>query len=180
MSAALTLHGIIVSPMSDPAVNPWRHHEANRRIISELPTDIVFPEIHPDMFGFATEDTRFRDECIHFGAIYKQYEDRWPDWLANFEALLAKLYWTDASVTVDFEMIGTYMYRYRADHASLIKTVFSDNPTPPTSWVLTGGPRDILEGGQKQFEKHSAFVDKYFKQNTWRYENGILNKLEQE
>ncbi len=93
-----------------------RHYRANATAIAALPEDDGFPLLAREMFGSSGRDPfsgTYHTQVIHFGASYRAVEYEWEQWLARFEALLAKMYWSSATVHLQTELSGNHTFIYQ-------------------------------------------------------------------
>jgi hypothetical protein len=108
--------------------------------IAALPTSDEWPFLTRAMFTIPPETSQgghYRSQAIHFGASFKAVEWEWTEWLAKFEALLARLTWHGAWVHLRTEgTVGDYDYRYQPIGVLAHKP----GQAEPT-WRLSGGPR---------------------------------------
>jgi hypothetical protein len=80
-----------------------------------------------------------RGRIIHFGGSFSSLLSDWPDWQAEFEVLLRRLYWEHAAVVVVTEWAGTHCYVWRpTDHAW--EEMASQPPIPVSAWTLETTP----------------------------------------
>lgn len=177
MSATLTIHGAIFTPyyMKDDG-----HYlvEANKKVINALQKDTIFPEISGLIFAFSDPEATQREQCIHFGTSYKQYEDEIEQWLQNFEAILGRLFWHKAYLQLDVEMYTSALYRYEAKnyHETVLEV---DEPQPPTTWTVQGALRDFSEDlDQDKLTAGNQILADYFALNTWRSTDSSLTRVD--
>lgn len=120
----------------------YKLHRLNSEIINLVPNvDNNFPFINRSMFSIPDEQGVFRQQIITFGASYKTLEYEWDLWLEKFENILKKLYWWDAKIFVDFEVMGQYVYEWEID-LNKRENWWKDKPEPITEWnYKSDGPR---------------------------------------
>ncbi|MGK0308809.1 MAG: hypothetical protein ACI8RP_001775 [Urechidicola sp.] len=120
----------------------YKLHRLNSEIINLVPNvDNNFPFINRSMFSIPDEQGVFRQQIITFGASYKTLEYEWDLWLDKFENILKKLYWWDAKIFVDFEVMGQYVYEWEID-LNKRENWWKDKPEPITEWnYKSDGPR---------------------------------------
>ena len=119
-------------------------HSLNRAVIDGLPDDDDWPFLTRSMFSYPGEDAmhgRYRRQIIHFGASFKELESDWEEWLEKFEALLKRLYWWEAKLHLEAELVGNYAYTWKAkyDPDKWSQPIH----LPTTNWDFEGGPRDF-------------------------------------
>lgn len=109
------VYGCIKDQPGDEAERDRRYH-ANATAIAALPEDDGFPLLAREMFGSSGRDPfsgTYHTQVIHFGASYRAVEYEWEQWLARFEALLAKMYWISATVHLQTELSGNHTFIYQ-------------------------------------------------------------------
>lgn len=90
----------------------------NRAAMLSLPTADEWPFICQEMFSIPQNDVlnnNYQTEVMHFGASYKAVEHEWDQWIAQFEALLSKMYWVSATVHLETELSGTHTFTWEAN-----------------------------------------------------------------
>lgn len=90
---------------------------ANRDAILCLPGADEWSFIYKDMFSLPIVDkprNSYQTDVIHFGASYKAIEYEWAQWIAQFEALLNKMYWMSATVHLETEISGIHTFTWQA------------------------------------------------------------------
>lgn len=124
----------------------YKLHRLNKERIEALPTsDVDFPWINQSMFNVPNEQGVFRDQIITFGASYKTLEYEWHLWLEKFEEILGELYWFDASIHAQFEVMGRYEYHWSLEKEELFRCL-GEEPMPIKNWVFEStGPRSFEE-----------------------------------
>ena len=91
---------------------------ANREAMLSLPTADEWPFICQEMFAIPQNNVlnnNYQTEVMHFGASYKAVEHEWDQWIAQFEALLSKMYWVSATVHLETELSGTHTFTWEAN-----------------------------------------------------------------
>ena len=109
------VYGCIKDQPGDEAERDHRYH-ANATAIAALPEDDGFPLLAREMFGSSGRDPfsgTYHTQVIHFGASCRAVEYEWEQWLARFEALLAKMYWISATVHLQTELSGNHTFIYQ-------------------------------------------------------------------
>lgn len=109
------VYGCIKDQPGDETERDHRYH-ANATAIAALPEDDGFPLLAREMFGSSGRDPfsgTYHTQVIHFGASYRAVEYEWEQWLARFEALLAKMYWVSATVHLQTELSGNHTFIYQ-------------------------------------------------------------------
>ena len=95
----------------------YKLHRLNKETIARLPADDPeFPYINRSMFSIADKQGVFRDQVITFGASYKTLEYEWHDWIEKFESILRQLFWYDATIHAEFEVMGKYRFDWLTNH----------------------------------------------------------------
>ncbi|WP_421683872.1 hypothetical protein HKW98_05390 [Stutzerimonas urumqiensis] len=120
MSAESIVYGCIHDwPSAEPGESA-RRRTSNRRVIDALPQADGWTFIGRDMFGCAgaPDAGLYQTQIIHFGASYRQVEYEWSLWVAEFEQLLRRLYWTRAVVHLQTELSGTHTFRWEAEEGA--------------------------------------------------------------
>ena len=119
-----------------------RLHRLNREVIAKLPQTDPFPHLTRGMFAVPEDPAPGAQgsQIIHFGVSIKEVEREWRKWLEKFEALLHRLFWFNAVVNLQGEMVGDFEYEWTVD-ANQIVHYFNDPPLPATKWFFDGGPR---------------------------------------
>lgn len=117
-------------------------HPLNRAVINTLPKTDQWPFFTRSMFSYPGNDVvsgRYRRQIIHFGASLKQVESDWEEWLSKFESLLKRLYWQEAKLHLETELVGnhTYIWVGKFDMTNPYYQVYA----PTTEWTFEGGPR---------------------------------------
>lgn len=108
------VYGCIRAQPTDEALRD-QQFRANLAAIASLPEDDGVPLLAREMFGASGRDIfsgTYHTQVIHFGASYRAVEYEWEQWLARFEALLAKMYWVSATVHLQTELSGNHTFVY--------------------------------------------------------------------
>lgn len=91
---------------------------ANREAMLSLPSADEWPFLSQEMFAIPQLDAanaNYQTEVMHFGASYKAVEYEWDQWIAQFEALLSKMYWVSATVHLETELSGTHTFTWESE-----------------------------------------------------------------
>ena len=95
----------------------YEHREANRSAILSLPAANEWPLISREMFAVPALQRSagyYQTDVLHFGASYQAIEYEWEQWIADFEALLRKMYWISATVHLETELSGMHSFTWNA------------------------------------------------------------------
>ncbi|MEA5495975.1 hypothetical protein [Limnoraphis robusta] len=116
----------------------------NRKVIGELPKLDSWPPLNHGMFSFSGADGvrgGYLGSIIYFGGRYKAIEWEWNEWLAKYEALLLKLYWTESAVYLHLSgSFPPYQFSWEVDDQSL-QGFLIEPPKLPKSWNFDGSFR---------------------------------------
>ena len=89
----------------------------NREAMLSLPHADEWPFLSQEMFSIPQIEmptSSYQTEVMHFGASYKAVEYEWDQWIAQFEALLSKMYWVSATVHLETELSGTHTFTWES------------------------------------------------------------------
>jgi hypothetical protein len=102
-------------PATDPLGAEVRQAH-NRRMLAELP-DEQWSFLGREMFSCCEQPGAglFQTQVIHFGASYPGIEYEWKLWVAQFEELLRRLYWSSAVVHLETELSGTHTFHWESE-----------------------------------------------------------------
>jgi len=95
----------------------YEHREVNREALMLLPSANEWPLISREMFAIPRNRTgggHYQTDVLHFGASYKAIEYEWEQWIAEFEALLRRMYWVSATVHLETELSGTHTFTWNS------------------------------------------------------------------
>lgn len=117
MESESLVYGCIRDWPSQDAGEQRLRRSINRRVLASLPAGDAWPFIGRDMFSCCQEEGAglFQTQMIHFAASYKAVEYEWALWVAEFEALLKRLYWASAVVHLETELNGTHTFRWESE-----------------------------------------------------------------
>ena len=103
-------------PSDSPAESRLRRL-LNRQVLDTLPSGDAWPFLGREMFSCCQQPGSglYQTQVIHFGASYQTIEYEWKLWVAEFEALLKRLYWASAVVHLETELNGTHTFRWEAE-----------------------------------------------------------------
>ena len=93
------------------------HREVNRSALLALPSANEWPLISREMFAIprtVAGSGYYQTEVLHFGASYKAIEYEWEQWIAEFEALLQRMFWVSATVHLETELSGTHTFTWNS------------------------------------------------------------------
>jgi hypothetical protein len=122
-------------PQKHRLVRRW-----NRKVIRGLPPLDSWPPLSRGMFTFSgASGVRggYLGSIIYFGGRYKAIEWEWDEWLAKYEALLTRLYWTESVVYLDMEAAGSSRFKWELDQESF-QGILVMPPKLPKSWNFDG------------------------------------------
>lgn len=131
----------------------WKHEDyhklqrLNKVFIESLPeNDNDFPWINKGMFLIPDPGitSMYRDQVIVFGASYKSVEHEWSHWLEKFENILKNLFWINATIYLETELVGDHKYEWLMVMNHL-DNLLSDNPEPVTCWKFKGSSRKFFD-----------------------------------
>lgn len=108
------VYGCIRNQPGDESARELQYR-ANLDALASLPSEDGFPLLAREMFGSSGLDPfsgTYHTQVIHFGASYRAVEYEWEQWLARFEALLAKMHWVSATVHLQTELSGNHVFHY--------------------------------------------------------------------
>src|SRR5690606_33805946 len=85
-------------------------------MLAELP-DEQWSFLGREMFSCCEQPGAglFQTQVIHFGASYPGIEYEWKLWVAQFEELLRRLYWSSAVVHLETELSGTHTFHWESE-----------------------------------------------------------------
>lgn len=95
-----------------------RRRQANRDVLSSLPSAGEWPLIAREMFALPPVGVIIdgpHTDVIAFGSAYRGIEYEWERWIESFEAVLARMYWVSASVHLETELSGVHSFTWDAD-----------------------------------------------------------------
>lgn len=122
----------------------YKLHRINLETIASFPNedDGDIPWINQSMFSVANEQGVFRDQVISFAASYRSLEWEWGVWLEKFESYLQQLFFYDAIIHVEFEVMGEYTYKWKTNFEDWQEHWYGENPNPDIGWDYSAdGPR---------------------------------------
>src|SRR5262245_23383935 len=135
-------HETLVYGFISGALSREKHdfHGRNRRILGALPGNDEFPFLTRGMFSCIRMDQSrqvFRTPIIHFGgSMNGLHFDEVPMWIAKFEALLAKLYWTEATAHIWTDFIdGCYQYWWKWKPERIAASYETGDPLTTSEWL---------------------------------------------
>lgn len=88
---------------------------SNLKAIGALPSPLSFSLIHREMFTCPRKHNSYNETSsyvIHFGASYLGIEYEWKHWMQQFENLLNKMYWTQATVHMETDYSGNHIFQW--------------------------------------------------------------------
>ncbi|OLU34305.1 hypothetical protein BVH03_02510 [Pseudomonas sp. PA15(2017)] len=115
----------------------------NRQVLDALPTGDAWPFLGREMFACCQQPGSglYQTQVIHFGASYQTIEYEWKLWVAEFEALLKRLYWASAVVHLETELNGTHTFRWESDSESGLHSPQDGALRVRCAWEREGGLR---------------------------------------
>ena len=139
MGIGVVIHGYIECPGYAWQAEDKRIYRANRRVILGLPvSDPEYPFITRDMFSvlplrptLERRVAQYENHVIHFAGDYKNMYALDADWIRKFEAILSRLCWNRAVVTLDF---SSFRYEWTVTDWNQKFAYRSNPPRPPTHW----------------------------------------------
>lgn len=89
----------------------------NQKVLASLPAGDGWAFLGREMFSCCVQPGAglYQTQLIHFGASYEAVEYEWKLWVAQFEALLKKLYWASAVVHLETELSGSHTFRWETE-----------------------------------------------------------------
>ncbi|MHA6493802.1 hypothetical protein ACX0MV_11230 [Pseudomonas borbori] len=118
MESESIVYGCIRDWPSESSAESRLRREINEQVLATLPSGDAWAFLGREMFAFCQppSDGLYQTQVIHFGASYQSVEYEWSLWVAQFEALLKRLYWTSAVVHLETELNGTHTFRWESDN----------------------------------------------------------------
>ena len=121
----------------------FKLHRLNENVIAGIPEmdqDNELPYINRSMFAVPNRQGTYQQQPIAFGAAYKTLEYEWHLWLDKFEGILRQLFWWEAKIHVQFELMGEYVCEWKADYGKFLDENW-DKPeteelTPIQDWTF--------------------------------------------
>ena len=113
----------------------------NRQVLASLPSGEAWPFLGREMFSCCGNEGEglYQTQVIHFGASYRALEYEWRLWIAEFEALLKRLYWASAVVHLDTELNGCHTFRWESERG--FHSPQEDDLRVRCVWEREGGGR---------------------------------------
>lgn len=96
--------------------------EHNRQVLSVLPAGETWALVNREMFAASVVPDQLlpTSQVIHFAASYRSVEYEWDTWVAQFEALLKRLYWSTAVVHLEAESHGSHRFIWQSESFELM------------------------------------------------------------
>lgn len=147
MSEESRIYGCIIGSHGSTA-DWYGLYPLNHATVAALPAVDDYPPLTRGIFTVPMDFGRpgsafYREQVIHFGASFKHMSEFWHLWLAKFEELLRRLYWSEARLHLQMELYGNYDYRWRAVWSGDTPSWYLSPPEPTGQWKFEGGPRDF-------------------------------------
>lgn len=117
MESESIVYGSIRDWPSDSPSESRLRRLLNQQVLEALPVGHAWPFLGREMFSCCQRPGSglYQTQVIHFGASYQTIEYEWKLWVAEFEALLKRLYWASAVVHLETELNGTHTFRWESD-----------------------------------------------------------------
>lgn len=117
MESESIVYGSIRDWPSDSPSESRLRRLLNQQVLEALPAGDAWPFLGREMFSCCQRPGSglYQTQVIHFGASYQTIEYEWKLWVAEFEALLKRLYWASAVVHLETELNGTHTFRWESD-----------------------------------------------------------------
>lgn len=117
MESESIVYGSIRDWPSDSPSESRLRRLLNQQVLETLPVGDAWPFLGREMFSCCQRPGSglYQTQVIHFGASYQTIEYEWKLWVAEFEALLKRLYWASAVVHLETELNGTHTFRWESD-----------------------------------------------------------------
>ena len=118
MESESIVYGCIRDWPSESSAESRLRRQINSQVLAELPSGDAGSFLGREMFAACLQPSAglYQTQVIHFGASYRSVEYEWSLWVAQFEALLKRLYWTSAVVHLETELNGTHTFRWESDN----------------------------------------------------------------
>nr|WP_298109233.1 hypothetical protein [uncultured Pseudomonas sp.] len=118
MESESIVYGCIRDWPSESSAESRLRRQINSQVLAELPSGDAWSFLGREMFAACLQSSAglYQTQVIHFGASYRSVEYEWSLWVAQFEALLKRLYWTSAVVHLETELNGTHTFRWESDN----------------------------------------------------------------
>lgn len=143
MESESIVYGCIRDWPSDSASESRLRRLLNRQVLDALPAGDAWPFIGREMFSCCQQPGSglYQTQVIHFGASYQTVEYEWKLWVAEFEALLKRLYWASAVVHLETELNGTHTFRWESESENGLHSPQDSALRVRCAWEREGGLR---------------------------------------
>ncbi len=118
MESESIVYGCIRDWPSESSAESRVRRQIKIHVLAEIPAGAARSVHGREMLAASQHPSAglYQTQVIHFGASYRSIEYEWSLWVAQFEALLKRLYWTSAVVHLETELNGTHTFRWESDN----------------------------------------------------------------
>lgn len=121
MSDESTVYGYIKNNNAETEQQRYLQHSVNRQVLKALPSLDYYVLISQDFFSIphsVDDNPGVSSQLIRFGRVYNGIEYEWSVWIAEFEQLLQKMYWSSVVVHLETELSGTHTFTWDSGEKS--------------------------------------------------------------
>lgn len=114
-----------------------KYHHLNSAVLDQLHIADEYPPISRPMFAMTVGTLEcWQSRAIHFGWSTKNFDAFAAEWIVKFERLLMDLYWWEARVQMELEILGKIEIHWEIDAIS-VRNWQSHRLELPNRWNRT-------------------------------------------
>jgi hypothetical protein len=121
MNDESTVYGYIKNNNVETEQQRYLQFSINRQVLKALPSLDYCALIGQEFFSIPAslgDKGSITSQIIHFGRVYNGVEYEWAVWIAEFEQLLQKMYWSSVVVHLETELSGTHTFTWESGDES--------------------------------------------------------------
>jgi hypothetical protein len=115
MNDESTVYGYIKNNNAETEQQSYLQFSTNRQMLKALPLLDNCALITQELFSIprsVSDAVGGSSQLVHFGRVYNGVEYEWGLWIAEFEQLLQKMYWSSVVVHLETELSGTHTFTW--------------------------------------------------------------------
>lgn len=121
MNDESTVYGYIKNNNADTEQQSYLQSSTNRQMLKTLPSLDNCALITQELFSIPrskSDAVGVSSQLVHFGRVYNGVEYEWGLWIAEFEQLLQKMYWSSVVVHLETELSGIHTFTWNSGDES--------------------------------------------------------------